>query len=101
MVVCGRPSSFVGGQLHFLGGCGGGAVVGGHWRSWAITRVVVVKSVVGGGDEHGWWWWEGEMVVVGRRDGGGGKKVIAKQTLFVCLGRSLTCSNSHMRSSHV
>jgi len=64
-------------------------------------HLLVVKSVVGGGDKHGWWWWEGEMVVVGRRDGGGGKKVIAKQTLFVCLGRSLTCSNSHVRSSHV
>jgi len=75
-------------------------VVGGHWRSWAIMRAVVVKSMVGGGDEHGWWWWEGEMVV-GRRDGSGGKKVIAKQTLFVCLGRSLTCLNSHVRSSHV
>jgi len=58
MVVCGWPSSFVGGRLHFLGSCGGGAVVGGHWRSWAITRAVVVKSVVGGSDEHGWWWWE-------------------------------------------
>jgi len=101
MVVCGRPSSFVGGRLRFLGGRGGGAVIGGRWHSWAITRAVVVKSVVGGGDKHGWWWWEGEMVVVGRRDGGGGKKVIAKQTLFVCLGRSLTCSNLHMRSSHV
>jgi len=86
MVVCGRPSSFVGGQLHFLGSRGGSVVVGGHWHSWAITRAVVVKSVVGGSDEHGC---------------GGGKKVIAKQTLFVCLGRSLTCSNSHVRSSHV
>jgi len=58
MVVCGRLSLFVGGRLHFLGGCGGGAVIGGRWHSWVITRVVVVKSMVGGSDEHGWWWWE-------------------------------------------
>jgi len=67
MVVCGQPSLFVGGRLRFLGGRGGSAVIGGRWRSWAITRAVVVKSVVGGSDEHGWWWWEGEMVVVGRK----------------------------------
>jgi len=67
LVVCGRLSSFVGGRLRFLGGCGGSAVIGGRWRSWAITRAVVVKSMVGGGDEHGWWWWEEEMVVVGRK----------------------------------
>jgi len=48
-LVCGQPSSFVGGQLHFLGSCGGSAVVGGHWCSW------VVKSIVGSSDEHGWW----------------------------------------------
>jgi len=56
--VSGQLSSFMGGQLHFLGSGGGGAVVGGHWRWWEIMRAVVVKSVVGGGDEHGWWWWE-------------------------------------------
>ena len=54
--VCGWPSLFVGGWLHFLGGRGGGAVVGGCWCPWAITKAVVVKSMVGGGDEHGWWW---------------------------------------------
>ena len=66
-VFVGAPSIVVGGWLHFLGSRGGGAVIGGHWRSWAITRVVVVKSVVSDGDEHGWWWWEEEMVVVGRK----------------------------------
>ena len=65
--VCGQPSSFGGGQLRFLGSCGGGAVIGGHWCLWAIMRAVVVKSMVGGIDEHGWWWWEEEMVVVGRK----------------------------------
>jgi len=57
----------VGGQLRFLGGRGGSAVIGGHWHLWAIMRAVVVKSVVGGSDKHGWWWWEEEMVVVGRK----------------------------------
>jgi len=46
--VCGQPSSFVGGQLRFLGGGGGSAVVGGCWHLWVVTKV-------GGGEEHGWW----------------------------------------------
>jgi len=45
--VWGRPSSFVGGRLRFAGGRGGSAVVGGRWRSWAVTKV-------GGGEGRGW-----------------------------------------------
>ena len=56
--VCGWLSSFVGGQLCFLGSHGGSAVVGGHWHLWVIMRAVVVKSMVGGSDKHGWWWWD-------------------------------------------
>jgi len=45
--ICGQLSSFVGGWLHFSGGCGGSGVVGGRWHSWVVTKV-------GGGEEHGW-----------------------------------------------
>jgi len=38
----------VGGWLHFSGGRGGSGVVGGCWRSWAVTKV-------SGGEERGWW----------------------------------------------
>jgi hypothetical protein len=37
VVVCGRVSSFVGGRVRFLAGCGGRAVVRGRWR-WASCR---------------------------------------------------------------
>jgi len=47
-VVCGQSSSFVGGHLCFLSGCGGGAVIGGHWCLCAVTKG-------SGGDECGWW----------------------------------------------
>jgi len=82
LVVCGQLSSFVGGQLCFLGSHGGSAVIGGCWHSWVIRRAVVVKSMVGGGDEHGWWWWEEEMVVVKR------KWLPNKHCLFVWEGVS-------------
>ena len=45
--ICGQPSSFVGGRLRFSGSRGGSGVVGGRWRSWAVTKV-------GGGEERGW-----------------------------------------------
>jgi len=73
---CGS-SLFVGGWLHFFGSRGGSAVVGSHWHSWAIMKVVVVKSMVGGGDKHGWWWWWEKSDC---------------QTDIVCLGMNLTCS---------
>jgi len=34
---------------YFLAGHGGAAVVGGHWRSWAVMKG-------SGGDECCWWW---------------------------------------------
>jgi len=58
LFVCGWPSLFVGGWLCFLGGHDGSVVIGGHWYSWVITRVVVVMSMVGGGGKKRWWWWE-------------------------------------------
>jgi len=47
LLLCGRSSSFVGGRLHFLGGGGGNVVVGGRWRSWAVTKGC-------SGEEGGW-----------------------------------------------
>jgi len=38
--VCGWSASVSGGR-------GGSGVVGGHWHSWAVTKV-------GGGEERGW-----------------------------------------------
>jgi len=78
--VCGWPASFFGRSWWRCG------------RWWSLAFVGDHEG--GGGEEHG-----GGAVT--SMVGGGGKKLIAKQTLFVCLGRSLTCSNSHVRSSHV
>ena len=66
----------MGGQLHFLGSCGGSAVIGGHWCSWAVMKVS-----------------GGEMVVVGRKELAMFGEHDAKQTLFVW--------SLHMRQSHV